>query len=266
MKLTFLGAGNIARAIFGGLIDGGMDAGGMTAADPWAEAREAAARMGLKVTSDNRDAAGNADVVVVAVKPNVVADLCQQIAPVVDGKLIISVAAGITTGSLRRWLGENTPIIRCMPNTPALVRRGITGLYGTPTVEDSQRRQAEEILSAVGKYIWVNEESELDAVTAVSGSGPAYFFAVMEAIEAAGHHLGLSPEVAHKLVVETALGAAMMAEQADVPAGTLRERVTSPGGTTSAALDVFNTRDLSGTFDEAIAAAHRRSIELGAED
>jgi pyrroline-5-carboxylate reductase len=266
MRLTFLGAGNIARAIIGGLIDDGADATTMTAADPWDEARASAAQMGLHVTEDNLAAVQSADVIVIAVKPNVVSDLCQEIAPVVDDKLIISVAAGITTVSLTRWLGDGSPIIRCMPNTPALVGRGMTGLYGTPMVNATGRQHAEDILSAVGQFVWVDNESELDAVTAVSGSGPAYFFFVMEAIEAAAERLGLSPDVAHKLVVETALGAAMMAGQADVPAGTLRERVTSPGGTTAAALDVLNTKDLKGAFDEAITAAWRRSIELGAEN
>lgn len=264
MNLTFLGSGNIARAIIGGLVAGGTKPSDITAADPFPAALDEAAKLGIKTTDNNHDAVASADVLVISVKPNIVPELAQSIASDVGERLLISVAAGITTASLSNWLTPETHIVRCMPNTPAQIQSGITGLYATPQITETERNIAEEILSAVGETIWVQDESDLNAVTAVSGSGPAYFFYMMEVMQEAAIGLGLSPGIAQKLVLETALGASKMAhaEIANKPPAQLRREVTSPGGTTEAALNVLLARDLSGVFRDAIRAANARSIEL----
>jgi pyrroline-5-carboxylate reductase len=262
MKLTFLGSGNIARAIIGGLVANGTDAGDITAADPMQAALTEVAKLGVATTTDNRLAVESADVILLSVKPNIVKDLSLEIAPYIGTRLVISVAAGITATSLAGWLGNQVPIIRCMPNTPALYQQGITGLYAGSGVDSGQRQAAETVLSAVGSFIWVSEESEMNAVTAVSGSGPAYFFYVMEAMQNAAVSLGLSEETASKLVLGTALGAAQMASADPETPEVLRRRVTSPGGTTEAALNVLIEQDLEGTFGKAIRSANQRSIEL----
>lgn len=262
MKLTFLGSGNIARAIIGGLIANGTDPGDITAADPMQPALTEVAKLGVSTTTDNRQAVESADVILLSVKPNIIKDLGREIAPYVGTRLVISVAAGITSTSLAAWLGEQVPIIRCMPNTPALYQQGITGLYAGNGVDGAQRETAENILSAVGSCIWVSEEAEMNAVTAVSGSGPAYFFYVMEAMQNAAVDLGLSEDIARKLVLGTALGAAQMAAADPETPDILRRRVTSPGGTTEAALNVLIENDIEGAFAQAIASANQRSIEL----
>jgi pyrroline-5-carboxylate reductase len=179
--------------------------------------------------------------------------------------LVISVAAGIQSDTLQAGLGASVPIIRCMPNTPALVQAGMTGLFATSNVTDAQKQSAENILSAIGLLEWFPRESDLDAVTAVSGSGPAYFFLVIEAMEAAAVELGLTPEVAHQLVTQTALGAAMMARDSTDPVSILRNNVTSPGGTTAAAINSLTEDQIPAIFARAIASAHKRSIELANE-
>ena len=264
MNLTFLGSGNIASAIIGGLLSDGTEPSTITAADPFEAALTQLSQQGINTTTDNLSAVDDADVVLISVKPGVVAAVAQEIAPAIGSRLVISVAAGITTTSLGNWLGDKASVIRCMPNTPALVRSGITGLFATPQVTAQQRSAAETILSAVGSFIWVDAESELDAVTAVSGSGPAYFFYVMEVMEQAAESLGLSTEVARKLVIETAVGAARMTAGSDETPEQLRRRVISPGGTTEAALNSLMSNNLSGAFAEAIALANQRSIELAA--
>jgi pyrroline-5-carboxylate reductase len=179
--------------------------------------------------------------------------------------LIISIAAGIEINSLDKWLGGNLAIVRCMPNTPALVQTGATALYATPQVSEAQRQQADQILKAVGIARWVDDEAQLDAVTAVSGSGPAYFFLVMEAMQAAGEQLGLAPDLARQLTLQTALGSAQMAIESDVDVAELRRRVTSPGGTTHEAISSFENNGLRELFLKALTAARDRSESLAKE-
>lgn len=265
-KLVFIGGGNMAASLIGGLIAQGYPASRITASDPFAEARtRLAAQFGVAVTTDNRAAVADADIVVLAVKPQVMAAVVAELAPAVPpGTLVISIAAGVPIAALAQLLGPDVAIVRCMPNTPALVRVGATGLHAGAGVSTAQRRVAADILGAVGTTVWVESERDIDAVTAVSGSGPAYFFRVMEAMIAAGVALGLQPEVAGQLTLQTALGAARMALDSDVDVAELRRRVTSPGGTTAAALAVLDEGGLSELFGRALAAADARGREMGA--
>ncbi|MNT13820.1 Pyrroline-5-carboxylate reductase [compost metagenome] len=188
--------------------------------------------------------------------------VCQALAPSLEeGQLVVSIAAGITCASLAAWLGPR-PIVRCMPNTPALVGQGASGLYANAEVSAAQREQAEELLSAVGIALWLDEEKLVDAVTAVSGSGPAYFFLLIEAMTAAGVKLGLPRETAAKLTLQTALGAAHMAVNSDVDAAELRRRVTSPAGTTEAAIKSFQANGFEALVEQALGAAAHRSAEM----
>lgn len=264
-KIAFLGAGNIAQAIIGGLVQGGYPAQMIFAADPTAE-QLARLPDGVNRCDDNTSAAEAADVVVFSVKPHLVAQVAEGIAGAARGKLIVSVAAGITSALLANKLGSDTAIIRCMPNTPALVGEGMTGLFANINVTDAQRDVGETLLSAVGKVLWFDDEAQLDMVTAVSGSGPAYFFIVMEAMERAAISLGLPPEASRTLVLQTAFGAARMANLSDEPPATLRQNVTSKGGTTEAAINSLLDSGLLAHFNTAIQAACRRSIELAGTD
>ena len=263
-KVTFLGAGNIARAIMGGMLKQGIPADHLFAADPSLD-QLANLASGVRGFSDNLAAIEEAEVVVLAVKPNTIAELCTTLSPAIENRLVISVAAGIQVETLQKGLGSGVPIIRCMPNTPALVQAGMTGLFATSNVTSAQKQSAESILSAIGRFEWFDKEEDLDTVTAVSGSGPAYFFLVIEAMEAAAIDLGLSPVVAHELVTQTALGAAMMARETEDPVSTLRKNVTSPGGTTAAAINSLINDQVPEIFARAISAAHQRSIELAKE-
>lgn len=264
-KLVFIGGGNMAASLIGGLIAQGYPASRITASDPVAEARSRlAAQFGVAVSADNRAAVADADILVLAVKPQVMAAVVAELAPAVPpGALVISIAAGVPVAALAQLLGAHIAIVRCMPNTPALVRVGATGLYAGAGVSDAQRRVAADVLGAVGTAVWVQSERDIDAVTAVSGSGPAYFFRVMEAMIAAGVALGLEPEVAGQLTLQTALGAARMALDSDVDVAELRRRVTSPGGTTAAALAVLDEGGLTELFGRALAAADARGREMG---
>lgn len=259
--LAFIGAGNIARAIIGGLVSSGYESGRIAAADPSPEQLQSLPE-GISTGSDNRQCVSGAEVVVLCVKPNLATRVAADIAPAAQGKLVISVAAGIPVAALAGELGDDAAIIRCMPNTPALVGAGMTGLYANEWVKPDQRETGEAILSAVGKVLWFDHEDHLDMVTAVSGSGPAYFFLVMEAMEKAAIALGLPLEASRTLVLQTALGAAQMASSSDESPETLRRRVTSPGGTTEAAINRLNDAGLSAIFDAAIEAACQRSREL----
>lgn len=264
-SIAFIGGGNMARSLIGGLIADGYAAQRIVVSDPSAEQRALLReRFGVNTLASNPDALAQADVLVIAVKPQAVAAVAHEIAPGIrdSGKLVISIAAGIRTGALGAWLGEGTALVRAMPNTPALVQSGATVLYATPRTASSQRETAESILRAAGSTLWISDEDLMDAVTALSGSGPAYFFLVMEAMEAAARKLGLPPQTARLLTVQTAFGAAKMAlESADSP-GELRTQVTSPGGTTERALQVLNQGDLTGLFERALTAARERSAEL----
>lgn len=264
-KIAFLGAGNIAQAIIGGLVNGGYPASLLFAADP-TEAQLARLAEGVNRCTSNAEAVSAADVVIFSVKPHFVGQVAEEIAGSAYGKLMISVAAGITTTLLSDKLGADAAIIRCMPNTPALIGEGMTGLFANPNVTAAQRKTGETVVSAIGKMLWFDTEDQLDMVTAVSGSGPAYFFIVMEAMEQAAVALGLSAEASRTLVLQTALGAAKMAAESDDPPATLRRNVTSPGGTTEAAINSLLSSGLLQDFNSAIEAAYRRSIELAATD
>ncbi len=262
-RIAFIGAGNMAASLIGGLRAQGVDADSIRASDPGAETRgKIAAEHGITVFADNAEAVDGADVVLIAVKPQAMKAVCEALRPSLKpNQLVVSIAAGITCASMKNWLGEQ-PIVRCMPNTPALLRQGVSGLYATEHVNEEQRAQAEQLLSAVGIALWLEEEQQLDAVTAVSGSGPAYFFLLIEAMTAAGVKLGLPREVAAQLTQQTALGAALMATGSDVDAAELRRRVTSPAGTTEAAIKSFQAGGFEALVETALTAAAHRSAEM----
>jgi pyrroline-5-carboxylate reductase len=268
-KLAFIGAGNMASSIIGGLVAKGYPARAIFASDPSeATLERLKAVASVRITTDNEKAIAEADVVILAVKPQVMKDVLQPIAATLreNRPLLISIAAGIEIRSLEAWLGDATlPIVRCMPNTPALVQSGATGLFASAAVSAGQRAQADTILRAVGIALWVEKEADIDAVTAVSGSGPAYFFMVMEAMQAAGEQLGLAPDVARQLTLQTALGAAQMAIASDVDAAELRRRVTSPNGTTERAIAAFEAGGLRELFLRALTDCRDRSVELAQE-
>ena len=264
--IAFIGGGNMARSLIGGLVDTGWPAARIHVADPLPEARAAlaAAWPGLAVHEANDEAIAGCSACVLAVKPQVLPEVAEALAPALQThpQLVVSIAAGIREADLDRWLGGGHPIVRCMPNTPALVRSGASGLHANERVSPAQRELAEHILRAVGLVVWVEHEAQIDAVTAVSGSGPAYFFLVMEAMTAAGERLGLDRDTARLLTLETALGAARLALESGEDIASLREKVTSKGGTTEAALRVLTEGGLPELFDEALKAAARRAAEL----
>jgi len=262
-RIAFIGAGNMAASLIGGLRAQGLDATLIRASDPGADTRaKISAEHGIETFADNVQAVDGADVVVLAVKPQAMKAVCEALRPALtQSQVVVSIAAGITCASMAAWLGER-PIVRCMPNTPALLRQGTSGLYANALVNEEQRGQAEQLLSAVGLALWLDEEQQLDAVTAVSGSGPAYFFLLMEAMTAAGEKLGLPRETAEKLTLQTALGAAHMAVASDVDAAELRRRVTSPAGTTEAAIKSFQANGFEALVEKALGAAAHRSAEL----
>ncbi len=262
-RIAFIGAGNMAASLIGGLRAKGLDAAHIRASDPGAETRaHVSAEHGIEVFADNAEAIQDADVVVLAVKPQAMKAVCEAIRPSLKpNQLVVSIAAGITCASMNNWLGAQ-PIVRCMPNTPALLRQGVSGLFATAQVNAEQRQQAQELLSAVGIALWLEQEQQLDAVTAVSGSGPAYFFLLIEAMTAAGVKLGLPADIAAQLTLQTALGAAHMAVASDVDAAELRRRVTSPAGTTEAAIKSFQAGGFEALVETALGAAAHRSAEM----
>lgn len=269
MKTTpvaFIGGGNMARSLIGGLIADGCDPDNFWVSDPNEVQRESLRNhFGVHVSADNNESLARARVVVLAVKPQILQEVAAGLAATVQAKkpLVISIAAGVREPDLRRWLGGEIALVRTMPNTPAVVGSAATALFANTWVSEEQRQLAESIMRAVGLTVWLQNEDLLDGVTALSGSGPAYFFLVMEALEQAGIKLGLSPEIARLLTLQTAFGAAKMAlESAESPA-VLRVRVTSPGGTTERAVAVLNMGGLEALFVEALDAACRRSRELG---
>ncbi|HEY9150645.1 MAG TPA: pyrroline-5-carboxylate reductase [Gammaproteobacteria bacterium] len=264
-KLSFIGAGNMTRSLVGGLIADGCDPSLIRLSDPDADRlQDLAHRLGVQIVQDNRSVIEDADLVVLAVKPQVLPAVAREIADRVQDQqpLVISIAAGIRTPDLARWLGADTAIVRAMPNTPALVQSGATGLFANAHVRDQQRDLAETILRAVGLTLWVEQEDQLDLVTALSGSGPAYFFLVMEALQEAAGKLGLPAETARLLALQTAFGASRMALESDEDAAALRQRVTSPGGTTEQALRVLEEGGLRNLMEQALTTAARRSREL----
>ncbi len=265
--IAFIGGGNMAASMIGGLIAQGQDPATIRASDPDPECRERLAALGVTTHAANADAVRGAGVIVLAVKPQQLRSACLDIAgtTAADELLVISIAAGISTASLGAWLGEGTAIVRCMPNTPALVQASASVLYATVRVSPGQRGEAERILGSIGSVTWVSDEDAMHAVTALSGSGPAYFFLIMEAMQTAGENLGLDPVLARTLTAQTALGAARMALESGVAVTELRRRVTSPGGTTERALRVLEERGLRRIFENALEAASNRSRELAEE-
>ena len=265
--IVFIGGGNMARSLVGGLVARGHAAEALRVAEPVEALREALARdFGVRVHATASEAAQDADTWVLAVKPQVMRDVCESLAPLAQAgrPLLVSIAAGITTAQIDRWLGGGQAVVRSMPNTPALLGAGATGLYANDRVTPEQRQAAETLMQAAGITAWIPDEALMDAVTAVSGSGPAYAFLLAEAMQAAGEAQGLAPETARVLVLQTLLGAARMLSESGEPASVLRQRVTSPGGTTQAALDAFEAGGFRTLVDQAIAAATRRGRELAA--
>ena len=260
-----IGAGNMARALIGGLLDTGHPNGRLVAADPDPDTRTAIERdFGITTTGDNPEAVAGAEVVVMAVKPQVVDGVLESVAPALPrDALVISVAAGIPVARIRGILGDTAAIVRVMPNTPALRGVGATGMYASCECTTAQRDRARALFEAVGRVFEVSDEALMDAVTAVSGSGPAYFFALTEALAAAGRAAGLPDDIARGLAVQTAAGAGAMLSGADIDPSELRRRVTSPGGTTAAALDSFARDGLEAIVDRAVQAAVRRGRQLG---
>jgi pyrroline-5-carboxylate reductase len=264
VKITFLGGGNMATALIGGLVAKGTDARSISVIEVSPGARERlASRYPVQIATAPTAAAQRAEVLVLAVKPQ---DAKAALATIsISKQLVISIAAGLTLKTLSRWLGGYRKLVRCMPNTPALIGAGIAGLYALPEVSAEERKKAETILTAVGEAVWVPEERLLDPVTAVSASGPAYVFWMMEQLAAAAEKLGIAPDVAKKLALHTVLGAAKLAVSSSEPPATLRQNVTSKGGTTEAALKVFEAEKLAERFRRAVEAASRRATELGEE-
>jgi len=266
--IAFIGAGNMASSIIGGLLDSGHNPASIRASDPSPACRESLhASRAVAVFDDNSAAIEGADVVILAVKPQVMAEVLQNAAKAIQTNkpVLISIAAGITVASMQSRLGDTTAVVRCMPNTPALLRCGASGLYANEQVTPQQRQLCDYILSAVGTTCWVEQEQQLDAITALSGSGPAYFFLFAEAMIEAGVAQGLSPDTASTLALQTALGAARMAleDGADLPE--LRRRVTSPGGTTERAINRFEQDKLRLVVANAMGAAADRAAEMAEE-
>ena len=267
MKIGFVGGGNMAQALMGGLTARHDDAS-FVVIEPLAATRETVARFVPGVTLHDGPSADLAtcDAVIVAVKPQQVRAALASVSAWLAGPLVVSIAAGIRTHDIARWIGHaTTPIVRAMPNTPALIGEGITALYAMPTVSREQRDLADRLLSAVGQTLWLDDEARLDGVTAVSGSGPAYVFAFIEALEQGALELGLTPVDARRLAVTTFVGASRLASASDEPLAVLRERVTSKGGTTAAALAHLRASGSHQAIVAAIHAAARRSTEMGDE-
>jgi len=265
--LTFIGAGNMASSIIGGLVAKNFPADHIFACDPQqASLDKIASDFGVHTSTDNGEAAKRADVIVLAVKPQVLKQVAEALRPHLAHKpMIISIAAGIPMTNLARWLGKELAIVRCMPNTPALVQAGASGLFANDRTSDAQRAIADEILQAVGIVEWLDSEDLIDPVTAVSGSGPAYFFLVMEAMIDAGVAQGLSRETAAALTLQTALGSAQLAQSSDVDVAELRRRVMSPGGTTEQAVLSFEEDKLRDIFARAMQRCADRSVEMARE-
>lgn len=263
-NITFIGGGNMAQALIGGLIARGLPSTRIMVSDPVEAIRQVLQEKEIQALNDNVEAIKHADVVVLAVKPQVLATVLKPLQGLFDGKLIVSIIAGAEIETIAELSGTDR-IVRVMPNTPALVQTGAHGLYANENVGSDDRDLASQILAATGLTIWVNSEAQIDAVTAVSGSGPAYFFYLMESMIRAGKNMGLDEKVATALTLQTALGAAQMAITSSNTPSELRKNVTSPNGTTQAALEVFDRAQISQNIQTALAAAQKRSQELAHE-
>ena len=263
-NICFIGGGNMAQALIGGLISRGLPPTRITVSDPVEKVRLLLAEKDVCVTDDNIAAIRDADIVLFAVKPQVLASVLKPLKGLFEGKLVMSIVAGAEIATIATLLATDR-IVRVMPNTPALVQTGAHGLYATDAVDSKDRELASQVLAATGLTLWVNSEAQIDAVTAVSGSGPAYFFYMMESMIRAGKNLGLDEKVATALTLQTALGAAQMAITSSNTPADLRKNVTSPNGTTQAALEVFDRAQISQNIQAALAAAQKRSQELAQE-
>lgn len=264
-NIVFIGAGNMARGLIGGLIASGWDPQCLWATGPHSDKLERIKTdFVIHVSQSNQLGAQAADVIVFAVKPQILKTVATEVASIIKERqpLIISIAAGVREHDLRCWLGGKCAIVRCMPNMPALIRCGATALYANPDVSAEQKKLAETILQAVGITVWLNDESQLDTVTALSGSGPAYFFRVIEALEQAAIAHGLAPTTARLLTAQTALGAARIVLESEESLNVLCQQITSPGGTTEQALKVLAAGNITALFADALHAAQQRASEL----
>lgn len=269
LHIAFIGGGQMSRALIAGLRSAGSDHFALSVADPYEPTRLALPGdfPGLTVSADNDAVAAAADVWVLAVKPQQMPEVARGLAALAPARrpLVISVAAGIRASDLERWLGPSASVVRAMPNRPALVGAGVTALFASPSVDAAHRRLAEQLLAAVGSTVWVESDAQVDAATAISGSGPAYFLRLIELLEAAAIDAGLSPDTANRLAIGTALGTARLANESAQSCAELRASVTSAGGTTAAALAVLEGRDLRGIVNAAVRAAANRAAELADE-
>ncbi len=263
--IAMIGGGNMGGSLIGGMIKNGHPAEKIIATDPSPEKLQHLQQsFCTQVTADNLAAAAKADVIIFAVKPQIFAAVAEPMKDIVQQRkpLVISIAAGVREASMQKWLGGNTAIVRVMPNTPALIGAGASALYANSFTSTEQRNTAESILRAVGVAVWVDSEAQIDTVTALSGSGPAYFFLILEALQAAAEELGLPADTARMLAQQTALGAALMAIDSVHTPAELRKHVTSPGGTTEKAVSVLEENHLRDIFKKALVAAKQRSEEL----
>jgi pyrroline-5-carboxylate reductase len=269
LSIALIGGGNMARGIIGGLLGRGARAASITVSDPVEASRNSLTQdFGVRVTADNAEAVRGAQVVVLAVKPQLMAAVARALAPALQHSrpLVISVAAGIRADRLQHWLGAGIAIVRAMPNRPALIGAGASGLYAESSVAQDSRRLAEQVLASTGLVVWVTREEQIDVVTALSGSGPAYFFRLAELMAEAGKALGLDADVARRLAAQTLAGAGqLVAAEKDPDLARMRAEVTSKGGTTEAALNAFAAQGFDQLVATAMAAADRRSRELAAQ-
>ena len=266
-SIAFIGGGNMARSLIGGLIARGASAASIRVAEPVEVLRESLARdFGIQVFATAVEAAADADLWLLAVKPQVMRIVCEGLSSIALSRkpLVVSIAAGITASQMQRWLGGDGAVIRAMPNTPALLGAGVTGLFASAQVDATGRARAEELLSSAGKIVWIDDEAKMDAVTAVSGSGPAYVFLLAEAMEEAAKAEGLADDAARTLVLQTVLGAARMLTESDEAPVELRTRVTSPTGTPQAAIEAFQAGGFEKLVGKAIHAASERGRQLSA--
>ena len=263
MKINFIGGGNMARAIIGGLKQNGLDMTAITVLEPTAQkCTELAHEFNVQVT-DAYTGFENSDVIVLAVKPQQLKEVCASLAPVLGSQLVVSIAAGVRSKDISRWLGNYPAIVRVMPNTPAQIQAGISALYAMPQVSEIQCEQANLILAAVGKTLWLKDEAQMDAVTAISGSGPAYVFYFIEALQDAGMALGLDAEASKLLALQTFAGASLLAVHSHEDIKTLRAQVTSKGGTTEQGILSLETADIKAIVSKATKAAADKSVQLG---
>ena len=263
-SIAFIGGGNMASCIIGGMVAEGFKPEQILVGTPSDSTRQRLAdSYGVVTMSDNHQAVAKADLVVLAVKPHMMCEVVKDLAPALSHKpTIVSVAAGIPIKALRDWLGADMPVVRAMPNTPSMLKSGATGLYASAPLTNQRQRLIENIFESVGYCCWLDQESLIDAVIAVSGSGPAYFFLMMEAMQKIGTELGLTEQTAHDLCVHTALGASRMASESGMTPTELRKQVTSPGGTTNAAITSFQQQGLEDMFRQAMNSAVKRAEEM----